>query len=92
MEMLNAFNDSVRELQNGIQQHCCLVASMLEANASDHELEQFRKFCPYRSREQRLVSVITDAIEELEATRKAFKSKKLEALRKKLTHALIDNA
>ena len=33
---------------------------------------------------------LTDAIEALESTRKAFKSKQIEALRKKLTRVLIE--
>jgi hypothetical protein len=37
--------------------------------------------CPYR---QRAKQILSHTIEELEATRKAFKSRQLEALRKKL--------
>jgi hypothetical protein len=35
---------------------------------------------------------LTDAIEALEATRKSFKSKQIEALRKKLTKVLIEES
>jgi len=43
------------------------------------------------SNESRLKEAIKEAIDVLEETRKAFKSKKLAALRKKLTHVLIES-
>jgi len=45
--------------------------------------------CPYR---KLLRQVLAETIEVLEETKKAFKSKKLESLRKKLTVALMDIA
>jgi hypothetical protein len=45
--------------------------------------------CPHR---RRLRQVLAETIEVLEETKKAFKSKKLESLRKKLTVALMDIA
>jgi hypothetical protein len=42
------------------------------------------------SREEKLKSVIKEAVEELEESRKSFKSKRLEILRKKMTQALMD--
>lgn len=45
--------------------------------------------CPYR---KLLRQVLAETIEALEETKKAFKSKKLESLRKKLTVALMDIA
>jgi hypothetical protein len=46
--------------------------------------------CPRRSRELMMKTAIKEAIDVLEESRKAFKSKRLEALRKKLTQVLID--
>ena len=42
--------------------------------------------CPYR---RRFKQVLADAIEELEKSRRSFKSKQLEALRKKLCKELV---
>jgi len=44
------------------------------------------KNCPYR---RRFKKIISDTIEELEKTRRSFKSKRLEALRKKLCKELV---
>jgi hypothetical protein len=44
---------------------------------------------PWR-REQVLKEAIKEAIDELEESRKSFKSKRLELLRKKLTQVLLD--
>jgi len=42
--------------------------------------------CPYR---RRFKKIISDTIEELEKSRRSFKSKQLEALRKKLCKELV---
>ena len=41
-------------------------------------------------REEKLKAAIKEAVEELEESRKSFKSKRLELLRKKLTRTLMD--
>ena len=41
-------------------------------------------------REEKLKAALKEAIEELEESRKSFKSKRLELLRKKLTRTLMD--
>jgi hypothetical protein len=48
--------------------------------------------CPVRDRENRLVAAIQNAIDVLEESKKSFKSKRLEGLRKDLIRVLIDNA
>jgi hypothetical protein len=45
---------------------------------------------PLWGREQALKEAIKEAIDELEESRKSFKSKRLELLRKKLTQVLLD--
>ena len=89
-DIISAINTSVKELQQGIDMHCCLVRSILEGQIDDRDLKPLLELCPKRSRELVLEKVIKEAIEELEESRKAFKSKRLEALRKKLTQTLID--
>ena len=65
------------------------MASILESSVNDLELKGLT--VPSSSgREGRLKEVLKETIEVLEQTRKAFKSKRLEVLRKKLTQVLID--
>ena len=89
-DLINALNLSVKELQQGIDAHCCLVASILENRIDERNLQPLLDLCPKRSRELRFEKAIKETIEELEESRKAFKSKRLEALRKKLTAVLIE--
>ncbi len=88
--LIHAVNTSVQELQQGLVRHCSLVASLLEAKRDEGRPGPLLDFCPRESRELRLKKAIKEAIEILEESRKAFKSKRLEALRKKLTQVLID--
>jgi hypothetical protein len=88
--LLKALNASVRDLQQGIDRHCCLVASIAEGRVDERNLKPLLDLCPSKSREHDLKNAIKDAIETLEESRKAFKSKQLEALRKRLTQVLID--
>jgi len=89
-ELINALNTSVKELQQGIDLHCCLVTSILEGQVDEHNLKPLLDMCPKRSRELLMKHAIKKAIDVLEESRKSFKSKMPEALRKKLTQVLID--
>jgi len=90
-DLINALNVSVKDLQQGIDMHCCLVTSILEGRLVDERnLLPLLEMCPKRPRELKLEKAVQEAIEEIEESRKAFKSKRLEALRKKLTQVLID--
>jgi RecJ-like exonuclease len=89
-ELIVALKKSVMELQQGIDIHSCLVASVLQDKMDDRPLRELQAACPGISREQRMKGAIQEAIDVLENSRKAFKSKQLEALRKKLTQVLID--
>ncbi len=89
-DLIKALNSSVKELQQGIDMHYCLVSSILEEQVNDRNLGTLQALCPNRSREIVMRNAIKEAIEILEESRKAFKSKKLEVLRKKLTQVLID--
>jgi TnpA family transposase len=87
--IIKAISTSVKELQQGIDTHCCLVASILGEEVDERNLIPLLNLCPKRSREHSLEKAIREAIDVIEESRKAFKSKKLEALRKKLTAVLI---
>jgi hypothetical protein len=88
--IINAINTSLKELQQAIDTHCCLVASILEEKVDERNLLPLLDICPKRSRELRLERAIKEAVDVLEESRKAFKSKRLKTLRKKLTSVLID--
>jgi hypothetical protein len=88
-DIANAISTSAKELQQGIDTHCCLVASILGEDVNEHNLFPLLNFCPRRSRERSLEKAIKEAIDVIEESRKAFKSKTLEALRKKLTSVLV---
>ncbi|WP_319406556.1 hypothetical protein [uncultured Desulfosarcina sp.] len=89
-DLVNVLNTSVKELQQGIDMHCCLVTSILEGRLDENKLQPILDRCPKRSREIRLEKAIAEAIDVLEESRKAFKSKKIEGLRKQLTQVLIE--
>jgi hypothetical protein len=89
-DLVHALNVSVKELQQGIDKHCCLVAAILDGQVDERNLQPLLDLCPRRSGEPLMKAAIKEAIEVLEESRKAFKSKRLEALRKKLTQVLID--
>lgn len=88
--LINALDMSIQKLHQGIDKHGCLVTSILEGRAEQGLLLSFIEQCAVQPREQMMREAIKEAIEELEESRKAFKSKRLELLRKKLTQVLID--
>jgi hypothetical protein len=90
-ELLSALHQSVRELRHGIDIHTCLIASLLEDKVEGNQPKPLWDLCRSMSREDRLKHAIREAIEVLEESRKSFKSKRLEALRKQLTQVLIDS-
>ncbi len=92
-DLIYAVNESVKDLQSRIDTHCSLVAAVLAADADRIKARQalpYFNLCPSLTREQKLRQAIQEAIEVLEQSRKSFKSKQLESLRKKLTQTLID--
>ena len=89
-EIINALASNLKELQQGIDLHCCLVTSIMENRLDEHSLQNLVDQCPKRSREIRLEKAIQETIDVLEESRKSFKSKKLAALRKMLTRVLVD--
>lgn len=89
-DLIDALNTNVKALQKGIDRHCCLVTAILEGQAAERYLQPLLDQCPRRSGELLMRDAIKEAIDVLEESRKAFKSKRLEALRKKLTQVLIE--
>jgi hypothetical protein len=89
--IINALNTSMKALQQGIDTHCCLVTSILEERVDERNLQPLLDICPKQSREIRLEKAVKEAIDVIEESRKAFKSKRLEALRKMLTSVLIES-
>ncbi|MFO7987601.1 MAG: hypothetical protein R6U38_17195 [Desulfatiglandaceae bacterium] len=90
-DVISAIDRNAEELHQRIEMHRSLVASVLESRMDPCHPEAFLDLRPQPSREDRLKQAIMEAIDVLEESRKAFKSRRLEALRKKLTVVLIDN-
>jgi len=90
-ELVIALQKSVKELQQGIDIHTCLIASILENDVDARNLKPLLDAGPSRSREERMKAAILATIDELEESRKSFKSKRLEALRRRLTQVLADS-
>ncbi|HMA67950.1 MAG TPA: hypothetical protein VKO20_09030 [Desulfosalsimonadaceae bacterium] len=92
-DLICAVNESVKELQSRVNSHCSLVAAVLEANGEGLEAERLPRDaspCQSHARERQLKQAVQEAITVLEESRKSFKSKQLEQLRRKLTQTLID--
>lgn len=89
-DLIRLIDKSAEELHQRIDMHRYLMTTILEQRVGDGKLN--RPFLPSCSfDERRLKEAIQETIEVLEETRKAFKSKRLEALRKKLTQVLIES-
>lgn len=89
--LANVLNESVKELQHRLDEHSCLVAAILDGRVDCQNLPRRTDVCFLQTRGEKLRQAIQEAIEVLEQSRKSFKSKQLELLRKKLTQVLIDN-
>lgn len=87
--LITAIDKSAEELHQRIDIHRCLMTTILEQRISDEGIKQL-SLQPYSPDETRLKEAIRETIDVLEVSRRAFKSKRLEALRKKLTRILIE--
>jgi hypothetical protein len=81
---------SARELQRKAEEHHRLIALAIE----DNDVRDVLNACPLTdcSHRQLLKEILLEAISVLEDTRKAFKSRQLEAFRKKLVRVLAEQA
>ena len=87
-DLIKIIDISTEDLHQKIDMHRYLMATILDKKVSEKRLNH--TILPNSHRELRLKETIKETIEILEETRKAFKSKKLEVLRKKLTQILIE--
>ena len=88
-DLITIIEQSAEELHQRIDMHRYLMATILEKRVGDETLKQI--YLPaYSPNERRLKEAIRETIEILEESRRAFKSKRLEVLRKKLTQLLIE--
>ena len=81
---------SAEQLRLHVERHLGLLLSMTEQDLAAAEAS----FCPRLDcpHERKLRRTLIETIETLERTRKAFKSRQLETLRKKLIRALAEKA
>lgn len=86
--LIEIIDKSAEELHQKIDIHRYLMATIIDKKVNEKKLNHI--LLPDSHREFRLKKAIKETIEILEETRKAFKSKRLEALRKKLTGVLIE--
>ncbi len=89
-DLYYAVHKNLEQMRKHIDQHHRLLAAILDRGFDENDLSLISKSCPYMAREKKLKQAIQEAIETLEESRKSFKSKKLELLRKKLTRTLMD--
>ena len=89
-DLVTVINKSNEELHQKIDRQCYLLTALLEKKVDDETLKQLA-FSTYPSDENKLKQAIMETIDVLEESRKAFKSKRLEVLRKKLTQVLIES-
>ena len=88
-ELRSLIVKSSEDLHRTIDAHYGRLCSMLDGA----EGESVPVSCPppaARSREERIREAFIDAIGVLEETRKAFKSKQLQALRQRMTQVLTE--
>ena len=89
-DLITVIDRSAEELHQKIDMHRYLMTTILEQRVGDGNIKQIS--LPFYSPDEgRLKEAIRETIEILEESRKAFKSKRLEALRKKLTLVLIES-
>jgi len=88
-DLVTVINRSAEELHQKIDMHRYLMTTLLEKKVDNETIKQLA-LPTYFPDENRLKQAIMETIDVLEESRKAFKSKRLEVLRKKLTQVLIE--
>ena len=89
-DLITVIDKSAQELHEKIDMHRYLMTTILDQRVGDGIIKQI-SLPSYSADEGRLKEAIHEAIEVLEESRKAFKSKRLETLRKRLTQVLIES-
>jgi hypothetical protein len=88
-DLINMIDRNSEELHEKIDIQRSIMAAVLEEGVSEKTLKSLSP-SDSSSQEGRLKEALKETIEVLEQTKKAFKSKRLEALRKNLMQILID--
>jgi len=88
-DLVTVINRSTEELHQKIDMQRYLMTTLLEKKVGDETIKQL-DLPTFFPNENRLKQAIMETIDVLEESRKAFKSKRLEVLRKKLTQVLIE--
>jgi hypothetical protein len=89
-DLMRAIDVSAQDLHKKIDMHRCLMATVLDQRVSDRTLQRAVSKS-LDADTSRLKRAIEEAIEVLDRTRKSFKSKQLQALRKSLTQVLVES-
>ena len=89
-DIINVIDKSAEELHLKIDIHRHLMTAILEQRLGDGNIKEFFLPSCYH-KEVSLKEAVKETIDVLEQTRRAFKSKRLETLRKKLTQVLIES-
>lgn len=89
-DLIDALTANLKELQQSMDMHCRLVALILGEKMDESNHRSLAELSLPHSREIHLKEAIKEAIDVLEESKKTFKSKRLELLRKRLTQVLID--
>ena len=89
-DLITVIDRSAQELHKKINIHRYLMTTILNQRVDDGIIKRI-SLPSYSADEGRLKEAIQEAIEVLEESRKAFKSKRLEVLRKRLTQVLIES-
>jgi hypothetical protein len=89
-DLIKIIDKSSEDLHNRIDMQRHILTTVIDKKIKKTEICPDCIFaeCPHK---KRLRDVLTEAIRILEDTRKAFKSKRLEVLRKKLIQVLAEN-
>lgn len=88
--MIRALQESIEDLQQRVENHLRLVASIVGNRMCKEEFGEVFPISSHEAREERFRQAILETIEVLEESRKAFKSKRLEFLRKRLILLLTE--
>ncbi len=88
-ELLRKLHDRTEELHKRMDIQCAMMESLIN---NGFKKDGASSALPPQSgeREKRLTEALRDTIDVLEETKKSFKSKRLEVLRKRLTDVLIE--
>ena len=89
-DLITLIDQSFKELHRNIDYHRFLMTSILDEWLDDKKFKRVTESL-FPSNESKLKDVLKETIVILEQTRKAFKSKRLELLRKRLVQVLIDD-